>query len=153
MAVNEIRKLEPDLREWGVHRCPIDERALEATRAVLQYRRKAREDRQSVRPLLPYPVYVATMPDGRTVRMSFFTDAAKPINFARGYNVCLVVGRAKPTAGWVEYQGRRIEDPFWSGAEIGRVRVKRVTPAERLAALVAAVRAQDWQLAQQLAAV
>lgn len=84
--------------------------------------------------LLPYPVYVARFADGSTSRLSFWSAAKKPINFARGYNVSLLIHERKPVAGHVEWNGQRLEGQFFQPAGAAEVSpapapVKRRAPS------------------------
>lgn len=92
----------------------------------------------------PCPVYVATLATGETVRLSFFTEAGKPVDVARGRRVCQRLcltqlgdrpERATPyrglLAGAVEYNDTVTADPLAHftpdeiAAEYQRVGAKR----------------------------
>jgi hypothetical protein len=111
-----------------------------SARAVMQYRRQERDDKLGKgKGLLPYPVYVATLPSGKTQRLSFWSAAGKPINFAHGFNVSMIVGRAVPVAGYVEHNGARIDDPYFAQGWTVEKPVKKASPALRLAAICKAL--------------
>lgn len=82
-------------------------------RELLAHRRQPRNDFKVGAGLQPYPTYVARYDDGSESRLSFYSRAGKPLDFAQGYNAALVIGRAKPIAGHVEYAGKQIADPFF----------------------------------------
>ena len=63
--------------------------------------------------ITPYPVYEARYADGTTSRLSFWSAPGKPINFARGYNVSMLLWGMTPVHG--EVAG--VVDPYFSGAK------------------------------------
>lgn len=93
-----------------------DSADLARIKALLPYRRLARDDFKSGKGVYPFPVYVASYADGSTARYSFWTRAGKAIDFAAGFNVALILGRGVPTAGYVESGGAQIPDPHFGGA-------------------------------------
>ena len=112
-------------------------------------RRTTRKDFKSGQGLAPMPVYVATMKGGRQVRVTFWSRAGKPVDFASGFNCAMTIGRGIPVSGHVEHLGRTMSDPHF--AQVKEVSRKE-TPATRLKALRDAVRAGDFERAKQLAA-
>lgn len=120
-------------------------------RALLPLRRKSRNDKLARgKGVLPYPVYVAKFEGGRVQRLSFWSAAGKPIDFAAGYNVSLVIGREKPVAGAVIAGGTVYADPFFGSAPAPAV-TKRDSPAKRLAAIVRALNEGEIEAAILLA--
>ncbi len=63
--------------------------------------------------ITPYPVYVAKYADGTTSRLSFWSAPGKPINFARGYNVSMLLYGEAPAAGLALVNGVPHVDPFF----------------------------------------
>lgn len=100
--------------------------------------RKRRSDFKSGAGLTPYPVYVAQFADGTEQRVSFYTRAGKPIDFAAGYNAAMLLGRAVPTGGHVESAGQRCADPHFT-QEIVAMKPRKESPAARLAAICKAL--------------
>lgn len=59
--------------------------------------------------LMPGPVYEATLKDGTTVRMSFYSESGKPIDFSRGRRlVAHCYGRPRGELGYVTSTGTRL---------------------------------------------
>jgi hypothetical protein len=115
-----------------------------AIRPLLARRRPARGDFKSgaaIRGL----AYVARFIDGREMRVSFYSRGGKPIDFAQGFNVAMLLGRAVPIGGHVELNGERIEDPHFSAASVPNKinRVKRSSAADVLLA-----RLLEWESQQ-----
>lgn len=126
------------------------------------------------RSLWPCPVYVARFSDGTECRMSFWSDAKKPLDFDRGRRGCCQAignerGRAVGTIpgtryaacyqhyapatdieyGEVEYGGEVMVDPFFAApAPVVPLRPK----ADPLAALLAKVGKLDWAQLEALQA-
>ncbi len=77
----------------------------------------------------PYPVYESRFPDGSVVRMSFWTKAGKPFDFASGRRSCELHKGMTAIAGFVEHDdlGKpwvRVADPYFSGEVVEPVRAK-----------------------------
>jgi hypothetical protein len=79
--------------------------------------------------LYPFPVYVATLANGETARLSFFSPQGKPFDFARGraaVKACWsrpegapCIGTYPPAVvidGHVEWNGARHDDPYFNAA-------------------------------------
>ena len=118
---------------------------------LLPHRRKARADYKRGAGVQPLPVYVAQFADGSACRLSFYSRAGKPLDFARGYNAALVVSRGIPTGGHVEHAGKVYADPFFTGEQAAARAAKRETPAQRLAAIVRALKEGEIEAAMLLA--
>lgn len=59
--------------------------------------------------LMPGPVYEATLEDGTTARMSFYSESGKPIDFNRGRRlVAQCYGRPRDELGYVTSAGMRL---------------------------------------------
>ncbi len=100
--------------------------------------------------IYPAPVYVATFPDGKTVRMSFWSRAGKPLDYDRGRRLCehwhdTIAGEpglpSWATAGHVEvndaFAGR---DPFFIPHEVPpKTPARKRVTTKRLKATLAAI--------------
>ncbi|MCP4900090.1 MAG: hypothetical protein GY906_24230 [bacterium] len=58
----------------------------------------------------PPPVYVATLENGSTKRMAFWSQAGKPWDFERGRKLCQWVGKQAVVPGHVLWDGQVIPD-------------------------------------------
>lgn len=146
-------KCERDSRTWSAPTLPPGDLAdIAAVQALLPHRRPVKPCRKPVHGHQPAPVYVATYADGQARRFSFYSDARKPIDFARGFNAALILGRSVPTAGHVEHDGATIEDPHFTAAMAPPAkRPRAASAAVRLAKLVTALNRGDIHTAFDLA--
>jgi hypothetical protein len=93
------------------------------------------------RGVYPWPVYQATLPDGTTRRMSFWSDGRKPLDFDRGRRLIAMTGdRVAPTDGVVCLpDGTMRRDPHFAPEPTPRVVRKRLTVAAAAKAALAAL--------------
>lgn len=117
---------------------------------LLPHRRKARNDFKVGAGLQPFPVYVATMADGTETRLSFWSRAGKPVDFADGFNAAMVIGRNVPVAGYVEHNGQRLVDPHFT-PELAQAKTRKESAASRLAAIVKALKEGEIEAAIRMA--
>ena len=73
--------------------------------------------------LYPYPVYEAHFADNTVARMSFWTKAGKPFDFASGRRCCELHRGMAAIAGFVEHDdpGKpwvRVADPYFTGEAV-----------------------------------
>lgn len=139
-----------DRREhyWRPH---PDHEDIALIQSLSVHKRKARDDFKVGRSMLPYPVYVARFADGTQSRLSFFSTAGKPIDFAAGFNVSMILGRAVPVSGHVEHGDQIHLDPhFTPQASVTQI-AKRESPAKRLAAICRALNEGQIEAAMLMA--
>lgn len=61
--------------------------------------------------MLPGPVYEATLKDGSTARMTFYSESGKPVDFGRGRRlVAACYGRPRDELGYITSKGKRRVD-------------------------------------------
>lgn len=78
---------------------------------------------QARKALHPYPVYECHFADNTVVRMSFWTKAGKPFDFASGRRSCELHRGAPAVDGYVEHDDPgepwgRVRDPRFSGETV-----------------------------------
>ena len=78
---------------------------------------------QARKALYPYPTYEARFADRSVVRMSFWTKAGKPFDFASGRRSCELHKGMAAVDGFIEHddQGKpwvRVRDPHFSGEPV-----------------------------------
>ncbi len=88
--------------------------------------------------VFPRPIYVALFSDGSERRVSFWSRQGKSIDFAAGYNVAMLLGRAIPVSGHVEHDGQVMLDPHFTPQTVV-TKVAKDSPAKKLAAIVRAL--------------
>lgn len=143
----------PDLRQWE-HTTPSAELAahFELIPIIPALRPQSRQPWRKNKAASPFPVYVATLPDGTHSRLSFYQQSGKTLDFSRGYNVTALIHRQLPIAGYVSFQGQRYPDPFFTGAEDQpAVKQRKPSTAKLLRALAAAVMDGDETAALAMA--
>ena len=94
--------------------------------------------------LYPYPVYEARFTDGTVVRMSFWTKAGTPFDFASGRRSCELHKGMAAIAGFVEHDdpGKpwvRVADPYFTGEAVEPVK-PRINGAKLKKAALALVK-------------
>ena len=78
---------------------------------------------QARKALHPYPTYESRFADGTVVRMSFWTRAGKPFDFASGRRSCELHRGMMAIAGFVEHDdpGKpwvRVADPYFTSGAV-----------------------------------
>lgn len=90
---------------------------------------------QARKALYPYPIYQGIFPDGTVARMSFWTRAGKPFDFAAGRRACEAHRGMPATMGYVEHDDPeqpwiRIADPYFTGDAVPVVAKPRINGAK-----------------------
>ena len=93
--------------------------------------------------LYPYPVYQAEFSEGSVLRMSFWTKAGKPFDFASGRRSCELHKGMTASAGFVEHDDPskpwvRVADPHFTG-EAGETVKPRINGVKLKKAALAVV--------------